>query len=70
MTRPVCHPEERRITREARQRVDTKHSHAACHFDVRRKLHEKLDKDWNNVADLLAKISPYGEMTKMLKNNY
>jgi len=33
--RTVCHPEERRITREARQRVDTKHNRAVCHFEER-----------------------------------
>lgn len=34
-----------------------------CHFDERRNLHEKLDKDLILVAELLAKISPFVEMT-------
>ncbi len=35
----------------------------SCHFDVRRNLREKLDKDWIFCTELLAKISPYVEMT-------
>jgi hypothetical protein len=34
-----------------------------CHFDVRRNLREKLDKEWIIVAELLVEISPSSKLT-------